>query len=431
MRSTDRSLYRAWALENPVGDPFGYGQKLDPVTATLASAGVGLLGSMNSADAAQSAAQTQANAANHAADLTFQQFNTIRNDLAPYRNLGTSVINPLLSAMGYMPTAGSAGSAGASAVTQQAAGAPSVGGSQGAQSVLNALSQVIAGQPNPYGMSPQGIFSTGSTLGNLKNAINIAANAPGVFAGINPQNADQILQQIQSSPNYAQLLSAIQGNGNFNPAAYFSSAPSFSSANAGTGSANTGTGSAVTMGGLVEDPNNILHQGFTFTPGDLTKTPGYQFDLSQGLRQINNSAASQGLGLSGAQLKGAERFATGLADTTYGQQFNRGLTQYQTAYNAAANNVNRLLGLLGVGQSAANQTGAFGTTATANAGNMLTSGANAQAAGTVGAANALSGGLSGIGNNAMLYMMMQNNPMMGSGSLYGNTMPTYMQPSNI
>ena len=62
------------------------------------------------------------------------------------------------------------------------------------------------------------------------------------------------------------------------------------------------------------------------------------------------------------------------------------------------NAFNKLLGLVGAGQSSAAQTGAFGQAATQNAGNFLTAGANAQAQGlnTAGAAGA--GGIRGAGN---------------------------------
>lgn len=57
------------------------------------------------------------------------------------------------------------------------------------------------------------------------------------------------------------------------------------------------------------------------TQAELEATPGYQFSLNQGLRAAQNSAAARGLGVSGAALAGAAKFATGLADNTYQNQF--------------------------------------------------------------------------------------------------------------
>src|SRR6185295_1246577 len=132
------------------------------------------------------------------------------------------------------------------------------------------------------------------------------------------------------------------------------------------------------------NPNSPLQQKFAFNPGDLTKTPGYQFALQQGLKGTNNALASQGLGLSGAQAKGLSSFATGLADQTYGDAYNRALSTYNTNYQVAANNVNNLQNLLNVGQNSAAQAGQAGIAGANNAGNYLTQAGNAQASGIAG-----------------------------------------------
>lgn len=158
------------------------------------------------------------------------------------------------------------------------------------------------------------------------------------------------------------------------------------------------------------DSGNPLQQTFTAPTADqAAQTPGYQFTLQQGLKATQNSAAARGLGTSGAALKGASTYATGLADSTYNDVYQRALNTFNTNYSSAANNVNRLQGLVSDGQNAAGQLGTTGAATTGNIANTLTSGATASAAGTVGSANALSSALSGIGNNAMLYGLMQNN----------------------
>lgn len=117
----------------------------------------------------------------------------------------------------------------------------------------------------------------------------------------------------------------------------------------------------------------------------LEQTPGYQFTLEQGLRGVQNSYAAKGLGSSGAALKGAAEYSTGLAQQTYQQQL--------------ANYFN----LAGMGQNAAAQTGQFGTAATQSANNALLGGATATASGIVGSANAIGAGIAGatgaIGNS--------------------------------
>jgi hypothetical protein len=142
---------------------------------------------------------------------------------------------------------------------------------------------------------------------------------------------------------------------------------------------------------------------------DAQATPGYQFTLNQGLKSVQNSAAARGLGVSGAAMKGAANYATGLADSTYNDVFNRALQTFNTNYSSAANNVNRLAGIVGSGQNAAATNGSLGAQAVGNIGNTLTSGANAQAAGTIGSANAISSGLNSLGSNALTYGLMTNN----------------------
>lgn len=158
------------------------------------------------------------------------------------------------------------------------------------------------------------------------------------------------------------------------------------------------------------DASNPLMQRFSApTAAEAEASPGYQFTLQQGLKATQNSAAARGLGTSGAALKGASTYATGLADSTYNDVYQRALNTYKTNYGAASDNVNRLTGIVGSGQNAAGGMGALGAQTSANIGNTITSGANAQAAGTIGGANALTGALGSLGNNAMLYGLMQNN----------------------
>lgn len=152
--------------------------------------------------------------------------------------------------------------------------------------------------------------------------------------------------------------------------------------------------------------NSALQQKFAFDPANLDQTPGYQFALQQGLKGTNNALASQGLGLSGAQAKGLSTFATGLADQTYGDQYNRALSTFNTNYQVAANNVNNLQGLVNTGQNSAAQTGQAGLQGANNAGNYLTQAGNAQAAGIAGVGQAANN----AANNYMLYNALYKKP---------------------
>jgi len=120
----------------------------------------------------------------------------------------------------------------------------------------------------------------------------------------------------------------------------------------------------------------------------LESTPGYKFTRDQGLKSTQNAAAARGLGVSGAALKGAASFATGLADNTYKTQFDVANTNKTNAYN-------RLKGLVDMGQNAAVNTGTVGMN-TANQSSAATIGAgNAQAA----AWNNIGGQIGNAANN--------------------------------
>lgn len=125
----------------------------------------------------------------------------------------------------------------------------------------------------------------------------------------------------------------------------------------------------------------------------LQSMPGYQFSLGQGLKSVQNSAASRGLGLSGAAEKGAANYATGLSQSNYGQYANN---LYQGAQ---------------LGESAAAQTGSFGTQSALGQASNTTSAGVAAGNAAIAGGNALSNGL----NSLYLYNALQN----GGGGLYG------------
>ena len=146
--------------------------------------------------------------------------------------------------------------------------------------------------------------------------------------------------------------------------------------------------------------NPLLNSTFAYgdfkapTAAEAAATPGYQFTLDQGLKAAQNSASARGLGASGSD-QGAESYATGLADATYGDTFSRSLSTYNTNrgnalsnfgtnYGVASDAVNRLLGIVGNGQNASAMTGAMGAQAAGNVANAITSGAAATAAGRLG-----------------------------------------------
>jgi hypothetical protein len=175
----------------------------------------------------------------------------------------------------------------------------------------------------------------------------------------------------------------------------------------------------------------------------LAQTPGYQFTLNQGLESTQNSFAAQGLGSSGAAMKGAAQYATGLADTTYNQQLQNYLNTYQTglggqesaystglggltsAYSSGLSGlqapVNAYQNIVGTGANAAGglSQAALGTGQSIGS-NILGAGA-AQAGGNIAAGNAVSGlANTGVNYTVLSNLLSQKNGAAPSGILNMN-----------
>jgi hypothetical protein len=159
--------------------------------------------------------------------------------------------------------------------------------------------------------------------------------------------------------------------------------------------------------------------------------PGYGFRLSEGLRALERSAAARGGLMSGGTGKALQRYGQNLASQEYGNAFQR----FQADRAARAG-----LGAMEYGQFAGErsarllplmQTAATGAGSTANiAGQMANLGGAqaagmgaigaAQAAGTIGSANALA---NAFGQGTNLYLQGQQNQFMQNlmNRLYPNT----------
>lgn len=137
---------------------------------------------------------------------------------------------------------------------------------------------------------------------------------------------------------------------------------------------------------------SALLKPITMDQATLEQTPGYQFQLQQGLESTQNSAAARGLGVSGAAEKAAANYATGLANANYQQQFENAVTNQNNEFN-------RLYSIVGTGQSSAVGQGQIASNV-ANSISQNTIGAgNAAAASSIATGNAVNSGI----NNAMIY----------------------------
>jgi hypothetical protein len=164
----------------------------------------------------------------------------------------------------------------------------------------------------------------------------------------------------------------------------------------------------------------------SFAPSDLTLDPSYQFRLDQGLQALKASKAATGTLQTGQGLKDITNYAQGAASQEYQSAYDRFMNNQNTLYN-------RLSGIAGIGSGAigqvagvgaqtaggmgsnitgaAGQAGGYMTGGAARAGDYSTSAAAARAAGTVGAGNAIAGGVGqGVNNWMTLQYLNQAQP---------------------
>lgn len=139
----------------------------------------------------------------------------------------------------------------------------------------------------------------------------------------------------------------------------------------------------------------------------------YNFTRTQGLKAVQNAAAARGLGVSGAALKGASTFATGLADNTY-----QNLVTMER--NIRGDIYSRLKGVVDTGVTAAAGTGTAGTAAAKQAGDAAIGAGNAEAAKW----NTIGGAVANAASNIGGYATYKG--------IYGNKPNSVdMMPSNI
>ena len=155
-----------------------------------------------------------------------------------------------------------------------------------------------------------------------------------------------------------------------------------------------------------------------FTPQDFAAgiDPGYAWRLQQGQRAAQQQAnVGSGL-LSGNTLGGLQDYTQGQASQEYGNAFNRFQTQRSNIYNTLAS-------IAGLGQTAVNQSGAAAMSAGQSMGQNLANIGTAQAAGTVGSANALAGGFQSAGNAYMMANLLKR-PEVPQAQGYGTPVAT-------
>lgn len=130
-------------------------------------------------------------------------------------------------------------------------------------------------------------------------------------------------------------------------------------------------------------------------PNAFTASPGYQFRLGEGQRDMGNSFAARGGAFSGNALKALTQYNQNMASNEYGNWWNQ------------------QAGLAGVGQAATNVVGQAGMNTGANVAKLLGQAGGARASGIVGSANAINAGVNDL---ALLYGYYKGDGFGGTGA---------------
>lgn len=325
----------------------------------VASAGASVIGASKQRKAAENAveAQTEATANSDRIALEIYQDQAARNE--PFRQLGVAAINPFADLLGLDYQTDQAAQP-ANVPQQYQQPQPSYGGysSGGGVNGFNAFNnnsfvgragnEIIRRNPEQFNRRDLGDYIQNGYYGDERD---FAGNIPNILP--DGQGGYRVGNNIGKQ-------SLTNGTIKSRPAGYYGPTP---------------------------EPTQEQRTQNAFNT--LRERPGFQFQFDQGLEAIDQSAASRGMLLSGAQQK---------ALTQYGQDYGS---------NAYDKELNRLSLAMGGGQVATNATnqaaGAYGAQTSANALNLGNARASAYQQQGQASANAFNGIAGGIAGAAGIY----------------------------
>lgn len=171
------------------------------------------------------------------------------------------------------------------------------------------------------------------------------------------------------------------------------------------------------------------------TADQAAATPGYQFQLQQGLKSLQNSAAARGGLLTGGTSKAINDYAQGQAASNYGNTYNRALQTYQTNFGnqfaLSGQGLGAATNLSSLGQQNASAQGGILQNSASEQAQQINNAGAARASGYAAQGNILGGAISGLGNLAGSQMQLSQlgqqsqfpagyNAGGGAQQLYGN-----------
>ncbi len=162
-----------------------------------------------------------------------------------------------------------------------------------------------------------------------------------------------------------------------------------------------------------------------FTMDQFHQDPGYQFQLQQGQNALTNRESVSG-GENSNNLKGLLSFSQGLANTYYQQALNNYIQQFQIGNQTKQQGFNNASTISQDGLGAGLHQGLISAQVGQSIGSNIIGAGNAQAAGQVGVANAVTGAGSQAYNSWLQQQFLNNGGGVGGGGGYGaDAVPFY------
>lgn len=337
-----------------------------------AVAGATLVSGMMSADAAGDAASQQAAGQRYSADLQKQMFDIQNAQQAPYRESGGAALKKMNYLLGL-----------------------DTGAKTYEQYRQELLPKYTTGTPSQTGL--RGGINTGILSDLEGQGVSIAdlASLPD-----NLQRARLGGNTVKEIQSYA---SSQKGSGSLSGKIRIGA---INGSNNSVGQTiNESALDAAIRARMAADAAAPKGEGFgkyseEYSLDDFQQDPGYAFRLKMGQDQAMRQANLAGGAVGGNALASLQDYTQGSASQEFGNAFNR----YQTD---KTNIFNRLASIAGLGQTSVGQTTTASGLAGANIGNAYGNAASAQAAGTVGAANAYGGAIQSMGNQYYLSNLLK------------------------
>lgn len=366
--------------------------------AAIAGIAVSLIGGLVAADtqaaSAEEAARLQAGGASGATAIQNQQFQTIRNDQAPWRDAGQWGIGRLQQLMGR-DVAGEQARAARIAASQREEFIDPFGESQvvwtdaGGNPVAN--SSLYGSNPayrQAFDQAMQEARARWSDEGMISQGVPTESQAQMVEQRIRQLVPSQrVIRSVDPGVDPGAAFVGPEGQGNILDEGQ-------RRWQAGPQGQQNETGSLMRMFSSQDLQNDPIYQA------------SYQSGLDEGRKAIERRLGAAGLNNSGGAIKALTRFGTDYTAQKGNEAYNRFNAQQTNQYN-------RLASLSGIGQTAANQTTAAAQNLGNNLSNITLGNANAQAASELAQGRVWGGTIGNLGNWWNQYQQsqqLQNNP---------------------